>query len=188
MKIAAIIGSRLGNNTRAVVHSAVAEMKKQYPTVEVSILDVADYELPFSDGRAFFEYEQPVKGFLESIMEADALLIGTPIFQASIPGTLKNIFDMLPVNAFEGKVASMIVTAGSPKHYLIAEQQLKPILSYMKANLVPTYVFVEEKDIVRGEIMNPDVEFRVQRLVEDTVLLVEAYQAMKEKKEATYDF
>ena len=82
------------------------------------------------------------------------------------------------------KVVSMVVTAGSPKHYLIAEQQLRPILSYMKAQLVHTYVFIEEKDSHRNEIINDDIIFRIQRLVEDTMVLTETYQAIREAKEA----
>lgn len=56
-------------------------------------------------------------------------------------------------------------TAGTSKHYLMVEQQLKPILSYMKAHTVPTYVFIEEKDFHRKEITNDDVLFRIDRLV-----------------------
>lgn len=103
-------------------------------------------------------------------MEADAIIIGTPIFQASIPATLKNIFDLLPKKAFRDKVVSMLVTAGSPKHYLIVEQQLKPILSYMKGQVVQTFVFIEEKEFYRKEIVDDDTIFRIQRLVEDTVV------------------
>lgn len=121
-------------------------------------------------------------------MEADAIIIGTPIFQASIPATLKNIFDLLPVNAFRDKVVSMLVIAGSPKHYLIAEQQLKPILSYMKAQIVQTHVFIEERDFLRKEIVNDDVLFRIERLVEDTIILTETYTKIREEKEAIYDF
>jgi len=98
-------------------------------------------------------------------MEADALIIGTPIFQASIPATLKNIFDLLPVNAFRDKVVSMLVTAGSPKHYLIAEQQLKPILAYMKAHIVPTYVFIEEKDYNRVRIGQIEVHPELSKTI-----------------------
>ena len=95
---------------------------------------------------------------------------------------------MLPVNAFRDKVVSMLVTAGSPKHYLIAEQQLKPILAYMKAQIVQTYVFIEEKDFLRKEIVNDEVHFRIDRLVEDTVVLTETYTKIREAKEANYDF
>ena len=134
------------------------------------------------------EYEGDTGFVTKTIMEADAIIIGTPIFQASIPATLKNIFDLLPVNAFRDKVVSMLVTAGSPKHYLIAEQQLKPILAYMKAQIVQTYVFIEEKDFHRKEIVNDDVLFRIERLVEDTVVLTETYTKIREEKEANYDF
>ena len=121
-------------------------------------------------------------------MDADALIIGTPIFQASLPATLKNIFDLLPVQAFRDKVVSMIVTAGSPKHYLVAEQQLKPILAYMKAQMVQTYVFIEEKDFYQKEITNDDVLFRIKRLVEDTIILTKTFTKIREEQESQYDF
>jgi FMN reductase len=44
------------------------------------------------------DYTGDTRVVLEKIMEADAYIIGTPVFQASIPGTLKNLFDLLPVN------------------------------------------------------------------------------------------
>ena len=51
---------------------------------------------------------------------------------------------MLPQNALEFKTVSMVVAAGSDKHFLIPEIQLKPILGYMKANIVPNYVFLQK--------------------------------------------
>lgn len=139
-------------------------------------------------GRNYLEYTGDTKYVTETLMNADAIIIGTPIFQASIPGTLKNIFDLLPEKAFVDKVVSMIVTAGSPKHFLIAEQQLKPILTYMKAVVVPTYVFMEEKDFHRKEIVNDDTIFRIERLVEDTGVLLETYSSVRQAKEDQYGF
>ena len=100
----------------------------------------------------------------------------------SIPATLKNIFDLLPVSCFSYKVVSLFVTAGTSKHYLIAEQQLKPILSYMKAQIVQTYVFIEEKDFLKKEIVNDDVIVRLERLIEDTVILLKRMQKFEKKK------
>ena len=60
--------------------------------------------------------------------------------------------------------------------------------SYMKAEIVQTYVFIEEKDFHRGEITNDDVLFRIERLVEDTVVLTETYAKIREEKEASYGF
>ena len=188
MKIVGISGSIVGSKTRTALNYTVKEVTEKYPEAEVTLLDLADYEVQFSDGRNYLEYEGDTGFVTKTIMEADAIIMGTPIFQASIPATLKNIFDLLPVNAFRDKVVSMLVTAGSPKHYLIAEQQLKPILAYMKAQIVQTYVFIEEKDFHRKEIVNDDVLFRIERLVEDTVVLTETYTKIREAKEAEYDF
>ncbi|QUW20753.1 NAD(P)H-dependent oxidoreductase [Sporosarcina sp. Marseille-Q4063] len=188
MKIALLAGSNVGSKTRTAMDYTLKIVNEKYPDAEIILLDLAEYELVFSDGRNYWEYEGDTKYVTEIIMAADAIIIGTPTFQASIPATLKNIFDLLPVNAFRDKVVSALVTAGTAKHYLMVEQQLKPILAYMKAKIVQTYVFIEEKDFHRKEIINDDVLFRLERLVEDTVVLTETYAGIREVKEAAYGF
>ncbi|WP_066062084.1 NADPH-dependent FMN reductase [Neobacillus soli] len=188
MKIVGISGSIVGSKTRTAMNYTLKSVNEKYPAAEVTLIDLAEYDVQFSDGRSYLEYEGDTGFVTKTIMEADAIIIGTPIFQASIPATLKNIFDLLPVNAFRDKVVSMLVTAGTPKHYLIVEQQLKPILAYMKAQIVQTYVFIEEKDFHRKEIVNDDVFFRIERLVEDSILLTETYTKIRKEKEAKYDF
>lgn len=188
MRIVGVSGSIVGSKTRTAMNYTIKELVEKYPESEVTLIDLADYNVQFSDGRDYREYEGDTKYVAETIMEADAIIFGTPIFQASIPATLKNIFDLLPEKAFRDKVVSMVVTAGSPKHYLIVEQQLKPILSYMKAQIVQTYVFIEEKDFYRKEIVDDDAIFRIQRLVEDTVVLTETYTNIRRAKEEQYGF
>jgi FMN reductase len=188
MKIVGLSGSIVGSKTRTAMNYLSKEISEKYPDAEFTLIDLAEYNLQFSDGRNYLEYDGDTGFVTKSVMEADAIIIGTPIFQASIPATLKNIFDLLPVNAFHDKVVSMLVTAGTAKHYLVAEQQLKPILAYMKAQIVQTYVFIEEKDFHRKEIINDDVIFRINRLVEDTVVLTETYTSIRKTKEEEYDF
>jgi FMN reductase len=188
MKVVGIAGSIVGSKTKTAMSLLWEEMLKAYPDADHELLDLADYELQFSDGRNYLEYTGDTAYVTQKLMEADILFIGTPIFQASIPGTLKNVFDLLPTQAFRDKVAGIVVTAGSAKHYLVAEQQLKPILSYMKAHIVASFVFVEEKDFLNGKVINDDVHLRLQRLAEDAFDLAEAHAGVREKKEAEYDF
>ena len=121
-------------------------------------------------------------------MDADAIIIGTPIFQASIPAALKNVFDLLPTSAFLDKVVGVIATAGSSKHYLIPAQHLLPILSYMKAQVVQPYVFVGESDLHRGEIVSHDILQRLDRLVEDTIVLTRTFTSIRQERDAAYGF
>ncbi len=188
MKIVGVIGSIVGSKTKTAMEKVEEVFKEKYPEHEIQLLDLAQYQLVFSDGRHFADYEGDTKFVTETLMAADAIIIGTPVFQASIPATLKNIFDLLPVNAFRDKVTSMLVTAGTARHYLMVEQQLKPILAYMKAHIVQTFVFIEEKDFNRKEIINEDILFRIERLVEDTKLMVDAYSEIRRAKDQEYDF
>ena len=188
MKIVGIAGSIVGSKTKTAMDYAIDQMREKYPNAEVELIDLSAYNVVYSDGRSYMDYEGDTKYVTDTIMAADALIIGTPTFQASIPGTLKNIFDLLPVNAFRGKVVSIVVTAGTSKHFLMVEQQLKPILAYMKATIVPTYVFIEEQDFHRKEIVNDDVHFRINRLVDDTVQMIEVVKQIQKAKDDAYDF
>lgn len=185
MKLIGLSGSPVGSKTRTAMNEAVEKVKGKYPDIETSILDLADYDIQFSDGRNYLDYGGDTGYVTKELMEADAIIIGMPIFQASLPGALKNIFDLLPVDAFRDKTVSMLITAGSPKHYLVADLQLKPILSYMKAQIVQTYVFIEEKDFHQKEIINTDVLDRLDRLAEDTVVLAQTFEQIRENQ---YDF
>jgi len=188
MKIVGISGSNIGTKTRTVMEYVIEQLSEYDSGIEVTFIDLAELDMVFSDGRNYTEYSGDTGEVTRAVMEADALIIGTPIFQASIPATLKNVFDLLPVNAFRDKVVGMVATAGSEKHFLIPQQQLLPILSYMKAQVVQPYVFVEESDIHRNELVNDDVILRLNRLVEDTVVLTQTYAPIREAKEAAYGF
>lgn len=168
--------------------ATIQAISQKYPDVETALIDLADYQMEFSDGRNYLDYEGDTGYVTKTLMEADAIVIGTPIFQASIPAALKNIFDLLPVNAFRDKIVSMLVTAGSAKHYMVADTQLKPILAYMKAQMVQTFVFIVEEDFYQKEIINHDVLLRIERLAEDTVVLTDTFTKIREEKEAEYDF
>lgn len=188
MKLVAISGSNVGTKTRTVMEHVAQTVGAQDPDIETTLIDLAEVDMVFSDGRTYTEYTGDTGRVTRALMDADAIIIGTPIFQASIPAALKNIFDLLPVNAFRGKVVAMVATAGSAKHYLIPQQQLQPILTYMKAQVVQPYVFVEEKDLLRNQLVNNDVIARLDRLVEDTLVLTRTYASIRGAKDAAYGF
>lgn len=167
MKIVALSGSTVGTTTRTALNYALNVIRQNHPNASIELLDLADYDVQFADGRHYLDYSGDTRYIAEAIMNADAVLIGSPTFQASIPGALKNVFDLLPADGFRNKIVGTVMSAGTSKHFLVAEQQLRPILSYMKAQLVPSHVFIEGKDVYRGELINDDVATRLQRLATD---------------------
>lgn len=188
MKILVLSASNVGTKTSIATKEAYQILQTKYPEHELSYLNLKDKELVFSDGRNYLDYSGDTAEVTRAVMATDILILGSPIFQASIPGVLKNLFDLLPQNALRDKTVSMIITAGSDKHFLVAEQQLKPILSYMKANVLQTYAFIRDIDYGLNEIESDDVFFRLDTLIEDTVMLGMTYQEIIQAKEAAYGF
>ncbi len=150
-------------------------------------MDLRELELEFSVGKNYLDTTGDVYKLTTSLMQADVILLVSN-FQASIPGALKNVFDLLPVNAFRDKVIGLVATAGSSKHYLIPEMHLKPILSYMKAHTMQTYVFIEEKDFSNQQIVNDDVVFRLKALAQFTMRTAKVQQQVFEEENNQYDF
>lgn len=73
---------------------------------------------------------------------------------------------------------SMVVTAG---FCLIVGQQLKRILSYIKAQIVSSYVY-RGIEFQGKEIINDDVLFCIEPLIEEIIALTEIYEKIREAK------
>lgn len=156
----------------------------KFNEADYRLVNLKDLKMSFADGRDYREYDNDNKEIIQALIDADGILIGTPIYQASIPGVLKNLFDLLPPNALQGKTVGLIVTAGSPRHYLVAEHQIMPILHYLKTNVITKYVFLEPSDF-NDDTINDDISLRIETL-EKTML--EEVKIRKEQDKKLYDF
>lgn len=57
MKIVALSGSIVGSKTRTAMDYTVKLLSEKYPSHKVTLIDLADYDIQFSDGRNYLEYE-----------------------------------------------------------------------------------------------------------------------------------
>ncbi len=188
MDIVLLSGSNAGKKTRAAIDQLHQQFQEEEASAHLQLFDLKEIDQIFADGRNYLDYGGELTSMLTAIMQADALVIGFPVFQASIPAALKNVLDMLPPKALLHKAVSIVSTAGSSHHQLVAEYQLKPILSYLKASVVPSYVFIHERYFENGKIISEDVNFRLKDLVYDTLMQIDAIQAMKEREEDLLGF
>lgn len=168
-KILALTGSVKGIKTLVALQDTLANLNEINPEMETRLLAIGDFNLEFSDGRPLNEYNLDTQYLINEILSADALIIASPTYQTSIPGALKNIFDLLPMNALDKKIAGIIITAASPMYYLMAESQLKPILRYMGAHVIHKFVYIQDKDFTNNIITNPDINERIHCLALDTI-------------------
>ena len=173
MKLLGISGTITGSKTKIVVEYVLAEVKKKHPEIEVELLDMKKYDVQFCDGRNPLEYNEDTKEVINLVSSADFYIIGTPIFQASITGVIiKNLIDLIDPQVFRNKVMGFIATGGTYQHYLVVENQLKPIAGYCRAFVAPGFVYAHNDHFnQQNELIDPEVLKRVENLADEVVYM-----------------
>ncbi|CAM3675491.1 NADPH-dependent FMN reductase [Mesobacillus zeae] len=170
MKLLGISGTIIGAKTGIVVRKVLDEVKKKHPDIEVELLDMMEYDVQFCDGRDPSTYSEDTKTVIEKVSNADFYIIGTPIFQGSFPGVLKNLFDLIHPDAFRNKVMGFVANGGTYQHFLVIENQLKPIAGYFRAFVAPSYVYANYDHFNKeNEIVDADLLQRIALLAEEVV-------------------
>lgn len=175
MKLLGISGTITGSKTQIIVQKVLEEVKRYYPEIEVELLDMKDYDVQFCDGRNPSSYNEDTKKVIDIVSSADFYIIGTPIFQGSITGVLKNLFDLIQPQAFRNKVMGFVATGGTYQHYLVIENQLKPIAGYFRAFVAPGYVYAHNDHFnQQNELVDNEVVNRVESLAKEVVYMQKA--------------
>ncbi|QYJ15057.1 NAD(P)H-dependent FAD/FMN reductase [Rubrobacter xylanophilus DSM 9941] len=174
MKLIGISGSPSSRSkTRIAVERAVRHAAERYPAVEGEVLGLVDYNLVFCDGRDPSLYEGDTRRVIDKVVEADAVIVGTPIYRATYTGILKNLFDLLPNDALLGKPVGLIATAGSDHHFLAIEHELKPLVGFFQAHALPGAVYAKNEHFDGGELVDRGVIRDLERLAEAVVGFLE---------------
>jgi FAD reductase [NAD(P)H] len=152
--------------------------------VEIELLDLREYDVQFCDGRNPSTYTGDTKKVLDIIQSADFYIIGTPIFQGSLSGPLKNLFDLINPKDIRNKVMGFVATGGTYQHYLVIENQLKPIAGFFRAFVAPGYVYVNNDHFNKdNEIIDQEVLNRITDLAKEVVFMQEALKSSEKKLE-----
>ncbi|AKK08909.1 FMN reductase [Corynebacterium testudinoris] len=80
------------------------------------------------------------------VSASDGLVVVSPVFKASYSGLFKTFFDVLDQDSLNGMPVIIAATAGSARHQLVLDYALRPLMTYMRAFVVPTGVFVATDD------------------------------------------
>ncbi|MBP2239615.1 FMN reductase/FAD reductase [NAD(P)H] [Cytobacillus eiseniae] len=172
MKMLGISGTILGAKTAILVEAVLKRAKEKNPEIEIELLDLRDYQIEFCDGRNPELYNEDTKKMIQKITDAELYLVGFPIFNGSFPAPLKNIFDIVHPAVFRHKVMGFVANGGTYQHYLVVENQVKPIAGYLRSFVAPSYVYANGAHFNEAnEIVDEDVLARIEALADELVIM-----------------
>jgi len=104
---------------------------------------------------------------IEQLASADAVIATTPVYKAGVSGLFKSFADVLDNDLLVAKPTLLAATAGSARHAMVVDDQLRPLFAFLRTVTTPTSVFAAPEDwgsTVLGE--------RIARAATELALLV----------------
>jgi FMN reductase len=87
-----------------------------------------------------------VAAAIATLAEADALIVATPVYKAGVSGLVKSFFDVVDQDLLIAVPTVLAATAGTARHGLVADEQLRSLFAYLRALTTPTSVFAAGED------------------------------------------
>lgn len=170
MKLLGISGGPTqSSKTLLAVNSALEFASSHDPEIEIETLNISQFDVQFCDARDPAKYEGDARILIDKIIDADAYIIGTPMYRGTYTGILKNLFDLIPNESMIGKPVGLIATGGSDHHYLALEHELKPLLGFFLAIVLPGVVYANNGHYSQGKIDSDELTMKLQQLGESIV-------------------
>jgi FMN reductase len=117
------------------------------------------------------------------VHEADAVVIGTPVYKASYSGVLKAFLDLLPQFGQADKLVLPLATGGSQSHMLALDYALRPVLASLGPRQILPSIYATSEQLPwhpeRGLAPAPAIAARIDAGVEH--LAHELQQALLRK-------
>lgn len=163
MKLVGISGSpSVRSKTLLAVRRALEFAAESDAELEVTLINLRDYDIVFCDGREPELYEGDTRTVIDEVTSADAVIVGSPMYRGSYTGRLKNLFDVLPNDAVRGKPVGLIATGGSDHHYLAIDHELRPLMAFFGAHTIPGAVYANNGHYSGGELVDEEVLDRLR--------------------------
>jgi chromate reductase len=173
MRILGISGSlRRGSHNRTLLRAARAELPNGVDLVEwdgLAALPAFNEDLELTPPRS-------VRDLWSSVADADALLIATPEYNASVPGALKNALDWasrpFPENVLRGKPSLVIGASTGLFGAVWAQAEVRKTLAAGGASVLDAELAVTAADGVfgaDGSLADPQLKTHLHALLGDLI-------------------
>lgn len=151
------------SRTRQLVQRAVDQTARRSGR-EGLVFDLGDLGASLCAAQRLGDLAPGARSLVDSLIAADALIVGTPVYKGSYTGLFKHLFDLLDPVVLRGKPVLITATGGGYRHALVIEHQLRPLFGFFEARVVPLGVYAASADL-EGDSLADDITARLETAV-----------------------
>ncbi|HET9898792.1 MAG TPA: CE1759 family FMN reductase [Streptosporangiaceae bacterium] len=147
--------------------------------VLVQAIDLRQFSADISTALTTQLITPALRAAITTLSEADGVIAAAPVYKAGPSGLFTSFFQVLDNDLLIAKPVVLAATAGTARHALVADDQMRPMFAYLRTMTAPTSLFAAPEDW-----SDPALSERVERAALELVLLMESDFAGKIKAES----
>jgi FMN reductase len=147
--------------------------------VAVSVIDLRELSSEISTALVSRLVGPKLAAAVATLGAADGIVASTPVYQAGASGLFTSFFQVLDNDLLIAKPVVLAATAGTARHALVVDDQMRPVFAYLRTMTVPTSVFASTEDW-----SDPGLATRIDRAAFELVLLMESGFAQQVRAES----
>jgi FMN reductase len=133
-----------------LAEATVTGLAAQGVTAEVRTVELRDLAHAVVNAMLTGVPSPALAEVLEAVTTADGLIAVTPLFTTTYSGLFKSFVDILDKDALVGQPVLLGATGGTARHSLALEYSVRPLFTYLRADVATTSVFAATDDWATG--------------------------------------
>ncbi|GAB3392055.1 hypothetical protein GCM10027568_18650 [Humibacter soli] len=157
-----LLGDRIAQSARDIA-------EQRGSTVSIATVELRELLPELSGALASGLLGPRFTAAVEALREADGVIASTPVYKAGPSGLFSSFFQVLDNDLLIAKPVALGATAGTARHALVVDEQMRSLFAYLRALTVPTSVFASTEDW-----QDKSLGSRIDRAAFELVLLMES--------------
>jgi FMN reductase len=137
--------------------------------VRVNVFELREISADISTALVSQLITPKLQRAITALGEADGIIASTPVYKAGPSGLFTSFFDILDDDLIIAKPVMLAATAGTARHALVADDQMRALFAYLRTLTVPTSLFAAPEDW-----SDPALSKRIDRAAVELLLLMES--------------
>ncbi|MBN9105958.1 MAG: NAD(P)H-dependent oxidoreductase [Propionibacteriaceae bacterium] len=162
-----------------IAERVVSRAGQRDRTVEVSVVELRPLAAEIATALTSQLLGPKLDAAVATLGSADGIIVSTPVYKAGPSGLLKGFLDVLDNDLLVAKPVVLAATAGTARHALVVDEQLRSLFAYLRTLTVPTSLFAASEDWGDATLTQ-----RIDRAAVELVVLMDADFAGQVKAEA----
>jgi len=137
--------------------------------ISTTVIDLRELLPELPGALASQHFGEGFKRAIAALVDADGIIAAAPVYKAGASGLFTSFFQVLDNDLLIGKPVILAATAGTARHSLVVDEEMRSLFAYLRTLTVPTSLFAATEDWQDKALTG-----RIDRAALELVLLMES--------------